>query len=158
MSTIRFLASCAFFLLVGSNLIKAEILSDCADMVSADPDKYFLKEVVIYVRDIFIPGDDYVFQNAVGSVENCKRFQVSTRGRNKNKDFLPGGKMTLVIDATKAGEFAETAKISNVDDPSNETLTKVVGIFWIKKDDYPKYFVKITDFKKTDIKVPTSTK
>jgi len=157
MSAIRLLGSCAFLLLAGSNLIKAEIPNDCADMLLSDPEQYFLKDVVIYVRDIFIPGDDYVFKNVVGNTESCKRFQASTRGKDKNNVFVQGGSITLVIDATIAGEFARTAKVSNKDDPSNETLTKVEGTFWIKKNDYPEYFVKVSNFKKTDIKVPTAT-
>ena len=158
MNAIGLVGSCAFLLLAGSNLIKAEIANECADMLLSDPEQYFLKDVVIYVRDIFIPGDDYVFKDAVGNTESCKRFQASTRGKNNNNDFVQGGMITLVIDATKAGEFARTAKISNKDDPSNETLTKVEGTFWIKKNDYPEYFVKVLDFKKTVIKVPTATK
>jgi hypothetical protein len=156
MSAIRLLGSCAFLLLAGSNLIKAEIPNDCADMLLSDPDQYFLKDVVIYVRDIFIPGEDYVFNDAVGNAISCKRFQASTRGIDRNSDFVQGGMISLIIDATMAGEFARTAKISNKDDPSNETLTKVQGTFWIKKNDYPKYFVKVSNFKKTDIKVPTA--
>ena len=144
-------------LLMYPSYLKAEPPRDCALMLLADPESYMLKDVTLYVRDVELPAKDYTFENELDRLGTYKVFWASTRGLSPSDEFVAGGMIDIVIGADEAGEFARTAKVANWQNPDpDETLTIVKGTFWIRKKvpNYPEYFVKVTTFKKSDIKVP----
>ena len=155
MNGIKAMAYGGLLLLMYPSYLKAEPPRDCALMLLADPESYMLKDVTLYVRDVELPAKDFEFGNELDSVNKYKVFWSSTRGLTPNDEFVSGGMIDIVIGADEAGEFARTAKVANWQNPDpDETLTIVKGTFWVMKNNYPKHFVKVTTFQKSDIKVP----
>ena len=155
MNGIKAMAYGGLLLLMCPSYLKAEPPRDCALMILADPESYMLKDVTLYVRDVELPAEDFEFGNELDSVNKYKVFWSSTRGLTPNDEFVNGGMIHIVIGEDEAGEFARTAKVANWQNPDpDETLTIVKGTFWMRKNNYPNHYVKVTTFQKSDIKVP----